>query len=588
MKCIPTDAGRPTRPRYVPWLGLICIFCMYVIAVVRLHPTNFFGLTEDDSIYFSSAKALAEGKGYVLASFPGTPIATKYPVFYPWLLSWVWRWNPSFPANLTDAIAVTVAFGLIFIGTAYFSLRRMKFINQWEALFLTGFCALQPLVLYYSGSVLSEIPFAALALATMLVAEKALGDDAGASMVVFCGVLAGLSMLVRLFGIPVAVGVLLAALTARAWRKALIFCITVAPFFVTLMWRAIFHHGQVQPVSGAAASSLAWIHEWTYYTNYLNVWKQGVPDVHSFFAMLSNNAIWFVIGPANYFLHPSVAPKALIGWFLVLAVAAGIVAGTRRETRENGLRPIHMVFPFYALMTVLWNYPQAERFLIPFMPLFAAGLWIEAKNMATLSAKAIVGDKPWGDKIVASALAVILAALAIAVGTDYAGGARKIIAQESQKRADLLQEKREAYDWLSRATDPSARVVAYEDGALYLYSDRAAARPVTFTTAEFYEPARLPSVFQHITDVPRAIGAEYWVAADDDFEFEWSDVLTKGHARMREIEQVLPLVYQSNKRHVKVYSLGCINRPESTPCEPAKRVLFPSDPKPTIVGFNPR
>ena len=98
------------------WLALACIPTLFCMAVIRLHPTNFFGYTEDDSIYFSSAKGIAEGKGYVLTSFPGTPTATKYPIFYPWLLSWVWRWNPSFPSNLIDAIGITVAFGGLYIG----------------------------------------------------------------------------------------------------------------------------------------------------------------------------------------------------------------------------------------------------------------------------------------------------------------------------------------------------------------------------------------------------------------------------------------------------------------------------------------
>src|ERR1700719_4068974 len=97
------SAHRILTHRYrsvLPWLGLVCIAILYVVAIVRLNPTSFFGMTGDDSLYFSSAKALSEGKGYVLPSLPGEPPATKYPILYPWLLSWVWRWNPSFPENL--------------------------------------------------------------------------------------------------------------------------------------------------------------------------------------------------------------------------------------------------------------------------------------------------------------------------------------------------------------------------------------------------------------------------------------------------------------------------------------------------------
>lgn len=75
----------------LPWVGLVCILCAYVVTVIRLHPTNFFGMSEDDTFYLSSAKAIAQSNGYIMPSLPGTPVATKYPPLYPWMLSYVWR-----------------------------------------------------------------------------------------------------------------------------------------------------------------------------------------------------------------------------------------------------------------------------------------------------------------------------------------------------------------------------------------------------------------------------------------------------------------------------------------------------------------
>jgi hypothetical protein len=71
MELSVSRTGNLAWRRRLPWLGLLVILVSFVIAVARVHPANFFGLFEDDSIYFSSAKALAEGKGYVLESFPG-------------------------------------------------------------------------------------------------------------------------------------------------------------------------------------------------------------------------------------------------------------------------------------------------------------------------------------------------------------------------------------------------------------------------------------------------------------------------------------------------------------------------------------
>src|SRR5713226_2532896 len=153
----------PVYRRALPWFGLFCILIVYAICVTRLKPANFFGRSEDDSIYFSSAQALAEGRGYILPSVPGTPPATKYPVLYPWILSLVWRLHPSFPANLSGAVAVSVIFGLGYLTLAFVFLRNLKILGNAETLFLTAFCALHPLVFFYGASVLSDIPFAMLA-----------------------------------------------------------------------------------------------------------------------------------------------------------------------------------------------------------------------------------------------------------------------------------------------------------------------------------------------------------------------------------------------------------------------------------------
>src|ERR1700760_551826 len=112
-----------------PWLIALCLIGVYAllaVAVAKVHPLDFFGLSEDDSIYFSSAKALAAGHGYVLESVPGTPPATKYPVLYPWILSWIWRWHAAFPANLRFAIALNVAFGFVYVVSAFLLLRALK------------------------------------------------------------------------------------------------------------------------------------------------------------------------------------------------------------------------------------------------------------------------------------------------------------------------------------------------------------------------------------------------------------------------------------------------------------------------------
>jgi hypothetical protein len=54
----------------------------------------------DDGIYFVCAKSLAQGTGYRIISLPDQPFQTKYPPLFSWMLSLIWRINPSFPSNL--------------------------------------------------------------------------------------------------------------------------------------------------------------------------------------------------------------------------------------------------------------------------------------------------------------------------------------------------------------------------------------------------------------------------------------------------------------------------------------------------------
>jgi len=206
--------------RALPWLGLALVLVFYVISILRPHSTNFFGLTQDDTIYFSSAKPLTAGKSYILQSLPGTPPATKYPILYTWILSWVWRWNPVFPANLAGALAITLVFGIVYVILVFLFLRKLRDIGDAEALLLTAFCALHPTVLFYSSSVLSDILFSAMALGAMLVAKRAMQREARPAEALGCGILAALSMLMRVLGVAIAAGVIIAGLARRAWMQA--------------------------------------------------------------------------------------------------------------------------------------------------------------------------------------------------------------------------------------------------------------------------------------------------------------------------------------------------------------------------------
>jgi hypothetical protein len=543
--------------RFIAWIILIAIFSAYIISIVRLHPTNIFGLSEDDAIYFTSAQALAQGHGYILPSIPGTPSATKYPILYPLILSAVWRLSPSFPGNLVLAIAVTVAFGIWFIAAVFFFFHSFKTLSDAECLVLTAFCALHPLVIFYGGSILSDIPFAALALTAMILADKAIHEGSGTPYVVMCAVFAGLSILMRLFGLPIVAGIIAAAIARRMWKPLLVFIASISPFVLIVAWRILHPVTSIAPVSGPSASSLGWAHTWAYYTSYWTMWKISVPNIHIFWAMLQNNGVLTVSGPANFFLAPMFVHNTLFGRATVAVIGLVTLAGIVRHGKLREWSAVHFSLPFYLAAVLLWNYADANnRYLLPYWPLFAAGLWLELRHLLKLIAAQLSTARAGLDKIVVMLLGGPVLVLMCAIAVNYMWGTRELMRQESGRRGALLKGKQAAYDWLAKNAAPDARVVAYEDPSVYLYSGRMAMRPIFFSTAEQFDAARLTQALMHIGDVPQAIGADYWIASADDFQNEWPSATAGARQFLSQLAESFAMVYHSSDDRVHVYSLN--------------------------------
>jgi 4-amino-4-deoxy-L-arabinose transferase-like glycosyltransferase len=512
--------------KHLPWAGLSLILAIYITAVLSLRPTNFFGATEDDSIYFSSAKALAEGRGYILPSVPGTPPATKYPILYPLILSIVWKIKPSFPANVPWAIAVTVAFGLVYLVAGLIFLRRLQVLNDAEALLITAFCALHPVVLLYSASVLSDIPFAAFALVAMLLADSMVRPAARPQFAVLCGVVAGLSMLVRMFGLAIVAGILLAAVVRRTWKQMFLFAASIAPFLLFIVWRASLATRIVAPVSNNDAATLGWVRAWAYYTNYFAIWKVSVPNAHIFWAMISNNLGLLIQSPADFFLSPLLVSDSMTGRALVLLVSVMAVAGLVRQAFLRGWAPFHYVLPFYALIIVLWNYPDASnRFLLPFCFLLVAGLWLEMRRILVVVQSKISSGSTHSERFMAAVFGVAMLFIGFGMIVNYVNGHRRNLYALSRQRESILKPKQEAYRWLADH-DCCSPVLAYEDADVYLYSGRTAMRPVIFVTSSIYEPKILDGSLGHILDVGRAIKAGYWLFSEDDFAMESENAMS--------------------------------------------------------------
>ncbi len=216
-KTVPATSTQAARR----WLVLAFILAVYIHNVERWHSAVYFGWPHDDGIYFSTAKALAQGQGYRLISFPDSPPQTEYPILYPYLLSWVWHLYPNFPDNLKPAIRLTEFFGCWSLIAAFLLLRRFG-IGKSAALFLVALLAFEPAFLHLSGWIMSDVPFMALLLTALLLADSATRSRAAVPLVLATGTIAGLSVGLRIVGVAVVAGIFFLALRRRAFREGVL------------------------------------------------------------------------------------------------------------------------------------------------------------------------------------------------------------------------------------------------------------------------------------------------------------------------------------------------------------------------------
>ena len=560
--------------RSLSWVALVAICLAYVAGVWALHPTYFFGVTHDDMQYFTSAKALAEHGGYIAPSLPGSPPATKYPVLYPWVLSWVWRWNPSFPANLSGAVWVNVIFGLILILAGYRLIRQTQGVTKPEALFLTGFCALHPLMLFYSGDLMAEVPFGAVALTGVIIADHAMQRDARMERSVACGIVFGLTILVRTAGVPLFVGVLLAAAVRRAWRQALACAASFSPFFAALLWRSIL---VVPPAPyGAYSPSIpGWKQAWLYYTDYVAFRKMASPNIHVVGQLVLNQVIYLPSQIAGYFLSP-LSEKSVVFWFVTtLLVSLAVCIGWTRQAKYSKWAPVHLAAALYALSLMSWDYPDWERFLLLFLPLITAALWAQGKKWFLQLAFVGRSAPQIIERMAAGGVAVLLLAVAATALWNYVEPSRVKWLSLTEKRGMLLPEKQQAYAWLRQNAGRDEHVVAMEDGSVYLYAGLQSMVPIVPSPGGIYDRNIVKTDLDHMMDVARAIHAKYWLVSADDYANSQKYFKPLLDCRSEELQTVLPAVFKSSSNHIVIYDLACVAEPEAETCRSAAQVLFP-------------
>ena len=452
----------------------------------------------DDSVYFVCARSLAQGAGYRILSLPEQPYQTKYPPLYPLLLSWVWRARPVFPGNL---YAVT-ALGWVMLPILLLLVRRWYQsigVSELQIFILVAVTALNPYFILFSASMLSEMLFSCLLLACLLLYQRA-STDARAALA--AGVAGSLAYLTRTAGLALLVPAVALLLWRRRWKHAALFSVPVAAAVVgwTLWTRA--HR--------SLSSDVLTI----YYTDYLRYQIMNVAwrDLPLY--------VWRNLDVLLKGMGALVLPDVTGSFFvkaLTQTIAVGMIAGVVRLLRRPGAALYGWFCLFYSAMLLIWHFPPNERFVLPMFPLLLAGLGTELVRLwAALRAglrHAQLSQRIAAVAIGATGAAILGGALLVqcyVAGVFMPGDMRE---QRARRAAD-----EEAFRWISVNLPAPARLLAYDDPLVYLYTGRPAAC-LTALSLYWYrnDHAGMVAAYSGVVPFARQHALDYAYVADSDY-----------------------------------------------------------------------
>ena len=421
-----------------------------------------FGDLHDDSIYYVSAKSLADGGGYRIESLPGEPAQTKYPPLYPLLLSLAWRIDSQFPHNLPIAAWISwLALPAIMIQLLWVFPRLG--ITDWRAWMLMTWVALNPYMLVFSSTLVSELTYTALMLAAILLTERATHADAMAS-VIAAGAVAGLAYLTRSAGIVFLVAGPLYLWIRHKRREAVLFASAMLPFVAGwTIWTRLHQVSTTDPAL-------------IYYTDYFRyeLYSISLRDLPVF--------LWRNIDGLMQGIGSLVLPNVFGSFFVKTAeqvIAVAMIAGVVRMIRGglgSGMRLLYALLAAGSCaQLVVWHFPPNERFVLPFLPLALAGLMTEMEHLG-LMLRTGLQHRDAGQRVVAAGMLLAVASFLVGAVTLQIYVGQVLLPEQETARRVANKDRIATYDWIRTKLPQDATLLSSEDGLVFLNTGRHAMR----------------------------------------------------------------------------------------------------------------
>ncbi|MGE0821072.1 MAG: hypothetical protein AB7G75_26155 [Candidatus Binatia bacterium] len=436
------------------------------------------GLFHDEGLYVTLAKSLSEGQGLRLLNLPTAPVQTKYPILYPYLLSWAWWLNPAFPDNafLLKSINGVFFFAVLVITSLwiYRCFNENKNAALIAAALAVALVGSNPAIFSIVNRPLSETLFLMFVLLALLGFDQK--EDARFSFVhvAFLGIVAALAYLTRTVGAAVIGAGGLHLLVRHRWRLLVIYSLTVALFFVPWTYWQQLHrpdHIESQILLYYVSYNYqppAFILIWSDWSRaWLIVWGNLRYTFDSFASLFLLNALPIL----KYWVYP------LLG--------IGAVVSLRKQTVF-----LWSFLLLYGFLILTWSWHPA-RLMVPLIPLLVLFLLRGAYAMQTFLQTHI--QVPWVQNRVGFWVMLPFAALLTLNGMWLS-----LYVSESPENSLRLwfgkqalyswQGFEETFAWIREHTKEKDILASAYDPLYYLHTGRQAIRPWFYKPETYFYP----------------------------------------------------------------------------------------------------
>jgi hypothetical protein len=500
------------KPTLAVWILTIILAGASMLYLASLTP-NSFGYYHDDGIYVATAKALATGQGYRIISLPYEPAQTKYPPFYPFVLSLIWGADPRFPENLFPMMLLSVITTLAFLTLTWLYLTRKNYAAEWEALLIVGLTALNWRTIILATNIYSEMLYSVLSVGALLIAEghqKKL--DSWVKNLVL-GILLGVAFLTRTSAISLIIALISLYFFRRQFQKASLMLAIGGTFVVAWTIWCSMNLGRIEGISAP------------YYTSYLGDFVKRIDGLETLLRVIGLNAFMLLLTSIplvslgiDYAQIQNFAGGTIIVSLSFFSLIFLLIVGGFFSHITIRFHLLHVYVLSYLGLHLFWPYTSYDRFLAPILPFLLLFLITAVKSMARLVGNELSSTTKGkvGRKLCAGFIGLLLLA-AVSVGLcHYALGIHQSVASKDIF-ASRAAEDRQAIQWINANTEPSSGLLCYRDPQYYLYTSRKAVRsfaPQSSAQAQLDEPKKI------IFGIIKESGSQYLVLTSSDFEQE--------------------------------------------------------------------